>query len=139
MKLLLDTNVILDYLGVNEGFGDIAEAIIDLAISGEAIELVSASAITDIYYVAYRRLKDRKKAISLISDMRSYIHILPVTDRDISVAIDRNWEDFEDAVQYTVAEANGVDCIITRNPKDFEENAISVFTPKQFLEEFWKV
>lgn len=134
MKLLLDTNVILDYLGVNDGFGNIAEDIINLAITGEAIELVSASAITDIYYVACKRLNDKQRALALISSMQTYIHILPVTEKDISIAISRNWNDFEDAVQYTVAEANHVDCIITRNPKDFEESGIPVLTPEQFWE-----
>jgi len=135
MKLLLDTNVVLDYLGVNEGFGDIVEDIIDLAITGEAIELVSASAITDIYYVANKKLHDRKQALDLISNMQTYIHILPVTEKDITTAISRDWKDFEDAVQYTVAETNHVDYIITRNPKDFEETGIPVLTPKQFLDE----
>ena len=67
MKLLLDTNVVLDYFGINDGFSLDAEKIIDLAIAKEAIELVSASAVTDIYYVARRRFQDGEKAISLIS------------------------------------------------------------------------
>lgn len=133
MRLLLDTNVILDFLGINDGFSDDAEDVINLAITGDAIELVSASAITDIYYVACKRLKDRQKVINLISNMQNYIHILPVTEDDISIAIKRNWKDFEDAVQYSVAVSNQIDYIITRNPQDFEEDNIPIFTPKQFL------
>ena len=44
----------------------------------------------------------------------------------------------EDAVQYTVAEANGVDCIITRNKGDFEEDAIPCYSPQEFLEKYQK-
>ena len=134
MRLLLDTNVVLDYLGVNEGFKDDAETIIEYAIVGDLIELVSASAITDIYYMARRKFKDSQMAVNLIKDLRAYIKTLPVTDDDIGRAIDRGWKDFEDSVQYTVAETNGVDYIITRNVSDFEENAIPVLTPREFLE-----
>ena len=45
MRLLLDTNIICDFLGVNKGFSEAAEKIIQLSIDNEAIELVSASAI----------------------------------------------------------------------------------------------
>ena len=48
----------------------------------------------------------------------------------------RNWKDFEDAVQYTVAESNGIDCIITRNIKDFEEQEIPCLSPKEFVEKY---
>ncbi len=136
MKLLLDTNVILDYLGVNDGFQEDAESLIEYAITGDLIELVSASAITDIYYVARKHFKDGKKAVELIRDLRVYIKTLPVTDDDIGKAIDRGWKDFEDAVQYSVAESNDVDFIITRNVADFEETAIPVVSPKEFLEQY---
>ena len=54
MRILLDTNVILDYLGANEGFADDAEALFQLAAERNDIKLVSSSAITDIYYVLRR-------------------------------------------------------------------------------------
>lgn len=133
MRLLLDTNVVLDYLSVNEGFQEEAEAIISLAVEGDAVELVSASAVTDIYYILRRALKDKSKAMERLSDLRQLIHILPVTEKDIDIAMERNWSDFEDAVQYTVAESNQVDYIITRDAKGFEEHLIPSLTPAEFL------
>ena len=59
-----------------------------------------------------------------------------MTEQDIDKAFSRNWKDFEDAVQYTVAEANGVDCIITRNKGDFEEDRIPCYTPVEFIDKF---
>ena len=61
---------------------------------------------------------------------------MAVTEKDIDTAFSRDWKDFEDAVQYTVAENNGVDCIITRNKKDFEENKIPCYSPAEFLEKY---
>lgn len=133
MKLLLDTNIVLDYLGVNIGFSEEAKDVIQCAIVEDAIEIISASQVTDIYYVAKKRL-NAEKALELLEGLQTYIKIVPVTDIEINKAIQRRWKDFEDAVQYSVAETNNVDIIITRNGKDFEENTIPCMTPKEFLE-----
>lgn len=133
MRVLLDTNIVLDYLGANEGFTDDAEKVFDLASKREDIKLVSSSAITDILYVLRRAVKDRVLVRQKYESFRRRINILSVTEKDIDTAFARDWKDFEDAVQYTVAESNGVDCIISRNKKDFEEDRIPCYSPQEFL------
>ena len=107
MRILLDTNIILDYLGANQGFSDEAEAVFDLAEQRKDIKFVSSSAVTDILYVLRRAVKDKDEVRNKFRALRNYIDILPVTGADIDKAFDRNWKDFEDAVQYTVAESDG--------------------------------
>lgn len=136
MKVLLDTNIVLDYLGANQGFTEDAEKVFDLAAKRNDIQLVSSSAITDIIYVLKRAVKDRDLVRRKYESFRKKISILSVTENDIDKAFSRDWKDFEDAVQYTVAETNGVDCIITRNKNDFEENKIPSYTPLEFLDKF---
>lgn len=136
MKVLLDSNVVLDYLGANQNFTDEAEKVFDLAARRKDIKLVSSSAITDILYVLRRAVKDREAVRRKYESFRKKISILSVTERDIDTAFARNWRDFEDAVQYTVAESNGVDCIVTRNKKDFEEDRIPIYSPAEFVEIF---
>lgn len=97
---------------------------------------MSSSAITDILYVLRRAVKDRNLVREKYESFRKKISILPVTEKDIDTAFARDWKDFEDAVQYTVAESNGVDCIITRNKGDFEEDAIPCYSPQAFLKKF---
>lgn len=138
MKVLLDTNIVLDYLGANQGFTEDAEKVFELASERKDIKLVSSSAITDILYVLRRAVKDRALVKSKYSSLREKISILSVTEKDIDTAFARDWKDFEDAVQYTVAESNGVDCIITRNRGDFEEDEIPCYTPREFLEKYTK-
>ena len=60
MKVLLDTNIVLDYLGANQGFTEDAEKVFDLAAKRNDIKLVSSSAITDIIYVLKRAVKDNE-------------------------------------------------------------------------------
>jgi predicted nucleic acid-binding protein len=136
VRVLLDTNVVLDYLGANQGFTDDAEKVFTLAEKRNDIKLVSSSAITDIIYVLKRAVKDMNIVQQKYKSFRNRISILSVTEQDIDKAFSRNWKDFEDAVQYTVAEANEVDCIITRNKGDFEEDRIPCYTPVEFIDKF---
>ena len=136
MKVLLDTNIVLDYLGANQGFSDDAEKLFELAEKRQDIKLVSSSGITDIIYVLRRAVKDRDILKRKFESFRKRISILSVTEADIDKAFSRDWKEFEDAVQYTVAESNNVDCIITRNQKDYEEDRIPIYTPQEFIEKY---
>ena len=134
MKLLIDTNVILDYLLARPGFQDDAIRVISLAAYDDTYEFVSSSAITDVYYHIRKELQDSYAAQEKVRDLMIIITILDVTQRDIAKALDLQWKDFEDAVQYAVALSHDVDIIITRNKKDFERNDIPVMTPGEFLQ-----
>ena len=136
MRVLVDTNVVLDYLGANQGFTDAAEKVFELSEKRNDIKFVSSSAITDIIYVLRRAVKDMEIVRQKYKGFRNKISILSVTEQEIDKAFSRNWKDFEDAVQYTVAESNGVDCIIIRNKNDFEEDGIPCYSPTEFIEKF---
>ncbi len=52
----------------------------------------------------------------------------------IRQALDLNYKDFEDAIQYSVAIASQLDGIVTRNPKDYTNKKILIFTPQKLIE-----
>lgn len=133
MRLLIDTNVILDYLLARAEFQSEAVQVISLAAFDDTFEFVSSSAITDVFYHIRKELHDSYAAQEKVRDLMKIITILDVTQRDITRALDFHWKDFEDAVQYAVALSHNVDIIITRNTKDFEGNEIPVMTPGDFL------
>jgi hypothetical protein len=56
-----------------------------------------------------------------------------VTDDNIYQALDMEWDDFEDSLQYIVGEDLFVDYIVTRNTKDFASSSIPAVTPEQFI------
>lgn len=60
MKLLIDTNIVLDVLLKREPFYQNAVKVMNLAQHEDIHEYVSASAVTDIYYIADKQIKDRK-------------------------------------------------------------------------------
>ena len=133
MRLLIDTNVILDYLLSREGFREQAKEVLELVKYGEHFEVLSSSAVTDVFYHLNRELHNSFQAQDTIRELMDAISVLNVTEQDIRAALRLRWKDFEDAVQYAVALSNNVDAIISRNVKDFEGHEISVMTPQEFL------
>jgi len=132
MKILLDSNIALDVVLKREPFYSSAEKIIGLSQGGIGL-FISASAITDIYYVVRKTTGSKETAIILIKDLLENIDVAAVTGNEIRQAISLDWGDFEDAVQYTAGETIAVDYIITRNRSDFASAVLPVVSPDEFL------
>ena len=136
MKLLIDTNVVLDVLLDREPFSKTAADVLSLARRHDVREYVSASAITDIYYIAYRQMKDRAAVRELLDRLLMVVSIAAVSEREILNALRLPWTDFEDSVQYSVALLNDMDGIVTRDPGDYQRSNIKIWLPAQLLEAF---
>ena len=132
MRIMLDTNVILDVLLQREPFHEAGKRVMELAQYAEIEEYVSASAVTDIFYIAHRALRD----VALVSDMLqrlfSFVGVVTVSAREIQGALDLAWDDFEDAVQYSAARSENMDAIITRDAQGYSQGAIPVYRPDEF-------
>ena len=134
MQVLIDTNVILDVLLNRASF--VQNAVKILKLPEESVQkYVSASAITDIYYIARQEIKDKSQVKNLLKTLLQIIHVAAVSENDILTALDSDWTDFEDSVQNAVAESHDYDAIITRNKNDYKKSNLKVFSPAEFLEE----
>lgn len=133
MKLLIDTNVILDVLLKREEFYKTAFEILKRANSSDYICYVSASAITDIYYISFKHFKNHQTVMEMLKNLFKIIKICAVDESDISSAINLGWKNFEDAVQYCSAYYNKLNYIVTRNKKDYTHCEIPVLTPEEAL------
>ena len=136
MKLLIDTNVVLDVLLRREPFFKTAAEILNLTQRDDVREYVSASAITDIYYIANKQMKDRDTVRDLLKRLLMVVSVAAVSEREIQNALDLAWGDFEDSVQYSVALLNEMDGIVTRNPGDYQKTNMRIWLPEQALELF---
>ena len=136
MKLLIDTNVVLDVLLRREPFSKTAAEVLNLTQRDEVREYVSASAITDIYYIANKQMKDRDAVRDLLKRLLMVVSVAAVSKREIQNALNLAWGDFEDSVQYSVALLNEMDGIVTRNPSDYQETNMRIWLPEQALELF---
>jgi predicted nucleic acid-binding protein len=134
MKVLIDTNVALDVLLVRYPFHEESAKILLMSEKKIIEGYVSAAAITDIYYITRKSLNDRHKAIDLIRRLLSVVNIAAVDGNAVYKALDLEWNDFEDSVQYAIGESLFADYIVSRNPKDFVDAVIPILTPHEFID-----
>ena len=133
MILLFDTNVVLDILLSRVPFYVNAAKVAVLSEKGYVNCYVSASAVTDIYYIAQKELKSKDKAVNLLASLFKLFRVASVSETSIHEALDLKWDDFEDCVQYTVGKSIHADYIITRNAKDYAKGEIIAVSPDEFL------
>jgi predicted nucleic acid-binding protein len=133
MVVLIDSNIVLDYMLKNQEFFEDAEDVLVLAEAGEYTGYVSASAITDIFYVARKAHGNKDKALSLIRELLESVHVALVDEGVIRSAVDLEFSDFEDAVQFSVGDRLNADYIVTRDSKGFVDSTIKILDPKSFL------
>ena len=132
MKVLIDSNVVLDILLHRHPWYTNAILIFGLAQRNLIKSYVSASAITDIFYISQKQL-GKSPAREAIKRLLSVFHPATVYDNHIYQALDLGWSDFEDSLQCVVGESLSVDYIISRNAQDFSPSSIAIATPEQFL------
>ncbi|MEQ9622495.1 PIN domain-containing protein [Coleofasciculus chthonoplastes] len=136
MRVLLDTNIILDFFLEREPFFQLASEVFE-AIAAERIEgLISASSATDIFYICKRQTQNLEQARQILTQTLTLLSVCPVDYTVLNTALNSGLVDFEDAVQIACAVAQQVDAIVTRNPQDFQTTAVSIFTVSQLLEHF---
>lgn len=132
-NLFLDTNVIIDVLADRRPFSVSSSKLFDYADNGKTSLYISALSYSNIYYII-RKSCSHKVMISLLRDLEAITLTLDVTKQIISKSFNSNFKDFEDAIQYNTALSNKkVEAIITRNPKDYKNSDLSVFTPDEAL------
>ena len=134
MKILLDTNVVIDILLKRRPYYEDA-VLISILLEKDILEgYISASAITDIYYIINKEFRDREKSFGKIKDILRIVYVASVNEFNIYEAIDSNWDDFEDALQYIVGKEIDVDYIVTRNTKDYEKSILKIIEPNRLLD-----
>ena len=132
MKILIDANIALDILLKRHPFYVSGVQVLGLSKGGIEL-LISASSITDLYYIMNKQLKDKKNTIILIKYLLESVNVAAVTNNEIHRAIDLDWEDFEDAVQYAAGESVSVNYLVTHDTSDFSAVALPVVTPDELL------
>lgn len=134
MRIMIDTNVVLDVLLEREPFFEDSYEVIRLSALERVEGYVSSSAATDIYYLLRRELKDRQAAKDALEKVLQLVNIADALGEDVYAAIASNMADFEDALVAAVAERCRMDYIVTRNTKDFRESPVKALTPREFLD-----
>jgi predicted nucleic acid-binding protein len=134
MRVLLDTNVILDFLLDREPFSESAEAVWQTIQQGRAEGYVSPITPVNVFYIA-RKMKGAEYARQLVAGLLAVCPACPLDDSSMQAALKLPLTDYEDAVQLASALAYQLDAIITRDTNDFAGASLPVYSPADFLKQ----
>lgn len=132
MKVLIDTNIILDLALIRKPFYQEADEIFTLIEQGKITAFISATTFTDIYYIL-RKQKGESWTFEFLQRLTALCKINPITEEIIIRAINNSYKDFEDDIQYYSAIINNLDAIVTRNIKDFPKDHITILQPEELI------
>ena len=135
MKIMCDTNIILDVLLEREPFVDDSYKVLSLCEKHRIDGFVSASSVTDIYYLVRKYTHSTDLAYKAVGKLLEIVKVCSVTNNDVLTAFQKKAKDFEYCLMATCAKSIRCDCIVTRNKKDFEEFDIPLLTPSELLQQ----
>ena len=130
--ILIDINILLDVLQKREPFFDASARLLALVESGTVEGYVAAHSITKLFYLIQKELS-AADARAIITNLLQFLKIISVNQNTIEQALNLDFRDFEDAVQMISAVQGKVDCLITRNIKDYQPALLPVMQPIDFL------
>jgi predicted nucleic acid-binding protein len=133
MRVLLDTNVIIDAFASREPWNSDAERIILLASEDKLETVICASSVTDIFYICNKIFRDTSRTREVIKTLFNIFNVIDVKKKDLEEALSSEVNDFEDALISSCAKRTKSQYIVTRNIKDFEKSLVPAITPKEFL------
>lgn len=132
MRILVDTNVIVDYILKRESFYEDARKIFELCKDERLLGAVSSQSIADTFYILRKFFSVAERRMILLN-VCNIFHIESVDRNKIVAALrDEDFSDFEDCLQVQYAKSFRAGYIITRNVKDFAASVIPAISPREF-------
>lgn len=133
MKILVDTNVILDVLCDRPEFVDSSSKIWKYCEVGQIEGYISALSVPNIVYILRKELTPQKTE-RLIQQITMIFKVVDLRSTDLKAAAEMFTSDYEDALQMCQAVRINADFIITRNIRDFKGSKVPALKPSELLE-----
>ena len=133
MRLLCDTNVLLDVVLHREPFYDASYLALSYCEDESVTGLVADTSLTDLFYITHHALHDNELSYQALEAALEILSPVSPTPEDIASAIKERRRDFEDALLAKIAERESCDYLITRNVKDFKGYSFKAISPADFV------
>ena len=133
MRVLLDNDVVLDFLLVRQPFFLEADEIFVRLQNKEFRAYISAITPINAFYTT-RKEKGIDAAFKAVEGLLKLVEVCRTNKSVLQNAFTLNFTDYEDAVQCASAMAENLDAIVTRNTKDYKTSPVKVYSPTEFLQ-----
>ena len=132
-KVLIDSDVILDFFFDRKPFSDQASQIFSLCDTGKIKGYITPVICSNLYYLL-KQIASHKKVIEKLRQLMTIIDVISMDRETVMQALNSEFKDFEDALQNFAANRAGfIDVILTRNVKDYAKSEIGVMTPENYI------
>ena len=132
MTVLIDTNILLDYLQNRPEYKD-ADTLITLCADKKISGFIAAHSIPDMFYIMRKSYSEGERREMLL-DIVEIVPVIAIDQKKISEALkNTDFSDFEDCLQSECALSAAADYIITRNKDNFRQSAVKAVTPADFI------
>jgi len=128
----VDTDIILDLLAMREPHYQFSARLFSMADEGKLKLCVSSISFSNLNYILsnqFSAVQARKKLLTF----KTLVTVLSVSEKSVDLALNSDFNDFEDALQYFTALEFKISTLLTRNLKDYKKADISVLTAEQYL------
>ncbi len=133
MKVLIDTNVMIDAITKRDNASSFSADVIALCSSNRITGFAAPHSFSNMYYILRKEYSDKNRRV-IIGEYSKILNVVSMNEDVINAALNNNnITDFEDAIQYACAESVGADYIVTRNVKDYGRSPIRAISPGEFL------
>jgi len=132
-KILIDTDVILDFFFDRKPFSEDASTILSLCENGIIKGFVTPVMLSNAYYLL-RKTASHQKVTDNLKMLMNILGISLINKTTVLDALNSDFKDFEDALQnYSAQNEKGISIIVTRNTKDYKKSRLAVMTPEDYL------
>ena len=131
-KVFVDTDIIYDLLAKRNPFYLSAARLFTLADEGKVQIFISVLSLANIHYLISKQ-QSADEANQILRKFKVLVHVTPLNEKIIDLALNSEFEDFEDAIQYFSALQNDIEVLLTRNLKDYKKAQITVLTAQDFI------
>lgn len=132
-KVLIDSDVILDFFFDRKPFSDYASVLFALCETGRIKGFITPVICSNTYYLL-KQISRHQKVIEKLRQLMTIIDVISMDRETVMQALNSDFKDFEDALQNFAANQSGlIDVILTRNVKDYSKSEIGVLTPEEYI------
>lgn len=133
MRVLFDTNVLIDFIAKREPFSDDAEKSISLCVEKNYNICIAAHTIPNMHYILRKHLTEEQRKVILLELCRMFQVVGIDGVKLVAALVCEDFSDYEDCLQYICAKDFLADYIITRNISDFNKSSVPAIAPSAFI------
>jgi predicted nucleic acid-binding protein len=132
LKVLFDTNVILDVLLQRQPYDVAATKLMAAAETSQVSGYLGATTVTTLFYL-YAKTSSSRDVKKTVTRLLQIFNVAPVNHHVLQAALASDFKDYEDAVLHEAGLRAGIDCIVTRNIKDFSKAKVTIYEPHDLV------